>query len=47
MEPVGLLWIHPRVGGNLDLDELPGGELASELDSFGIESQQFVGDRTR
>jgi phenylpropionate dioxygenase-like ring-hydroxylating dioxygenase large terminal subunit len=46
VERGGLLWVHPRVDGNLDLEELLGDELATELDSFGIGRQQFVGDKT-
>jgi phenylpropionate dioxygenase-like ring-hydroxylating dioxygenase large terminal subunit len=45
VERGGLLWVHPRVGGHLDLEELLGSELATELDSFGIEGQKFVGDK--
>ncbi len=46
VERGGLLWVHPQVGGELDLEKLLGSELATELDSFGIESQKFVGDKT-
>ena len=46
VERGGLLWVHPTVGGQLDPDALLGAELASELDSFGIEQQKFVGDKT-
>jgi phenylpropionate dioxygenase-like ring-hydroxylating dioxygenase large terminal subunit len=46
VERGGLLWVHPRVGGELDLEKLLGSELATEIDSFGIENQQFVGDKT-
>ena len=38
--------MHPKVDGELDLEELLGTELASELDSFGIQNQKFVGDKT-
>ena len=46
VERGGLLWVHPKVDGELDLEELLGTELASELDSFGIQNQKFVGDKT-
>lgn len=41
----GLLWVHPRVDGNLDLDELLG-ELNSEIASFNMDEHQFVGAKT-
>lgn len=46
VERGGLLWVHPRTDGVLDVDALLGDELASELDSFAIENQLFVGDKT-
>lgn len=46
VERGGLLWVHPKTDGNLDLEKLLGVELAEELDSFGIGSQKFVGDKT-
>ena len=45
IERGGLLWVHPKVDGHLDLDELLG-ELAPELDSFGMQKQKFVGSKT-
>ena len=41
----GLLWVHPKVGGNLDVEELLG-ELAPELASFGMGNHKLVGDKT-
>lgn len=45
IERGGLLWVHPKVDGHLDLDELLG-DLAPELDSFGMQHQKFVGSKT-
>ena len=41
----GLLWVHPRADGELDLDDLLG-ELGDELASFGMANQVAVGDTT-
>ena len=45
VERDGLLWVHPRVDGNLDVDDLLG-DLAPELASFGMQRHRFVGDKT-
>ena len=46
VERGGLLWVHPQVGGDLDVDSLLGDELGRELDGFGMQRHQFVGDKT-
>lgn len=46
VERDGLLWVHPQVGGHLDVDELLGSELATEFSSYGISKQKFVGEKT-
>ncbi len=46
VERGGLLWVHPKVDGDLDVNALLGSTLAAELDSFGMENQKFVGDKT-
>ena len=45
VEHGGLLWVHPRVDGEINLDELLG-ELGPELDSFGMENHKSVGGTT-
>lgn len=45
IERDGLLWVHPKVGGKLEVDDLLGG-LRSELASIGMEKHKFVGDKT-
>jgi phenylpropionate dioxygenase-like ring-hydroxylating dioxygenase large terminal subunit len=44
-EKDGLLWIHPKVGGHLDVDELLG-DLTDELAGFGMEQHTYVGAKT-
>ncbi len=46
IERDGLLWVHPKVDGQLNIDELLGAELAAELASYGISNQTFVGEKT-
>ena len=46
VERDGLLWVHPNVDGELDIDALLGDELAAELASFGISNHTFVGEKT-
>ena len=45
IERGGLLWVHPKIDGKLEVDELLGG-LQSELASVGMEKHKFVGDKT-
>tara|TARA_B100000686_G_scaffold347224_1_gene435461 strand:+ start:753 stop:1988 length:1236 start_codon:yes stop_codon:yes gene_type:complete len=45
IERDGLLWVHPKVGGKLEVDDLLGG-LRTELASMGMEKHKFVGDKT-
>lgn len=45
VEHSGLLWVHPNPQGTLNVDELLG-ELAEEFPSFGMETQQVVGNTT-
>lgn len=46
IERDGLLWVHPKVDGQLNIDELLGTELTAELASYGISNQTFVGEKT-
>ena len=46
VERDGLLWVHPNVDGELDIDALLGTELAEEFASFNIGHQCFIGDTT-
>ena len=46
VERDGLLWVHPDVDGQLDIDELLGPELAAEFASYGITNHTFVGEKT-
>lgn len=41
----GLLWVHPRVVGELDVDLLLG-DIGPELASFGLSRQKLVGEKT-
>lgn len=41
----GLLWVHPNVDAQLDVDDLLG-ELAGELAGFDMSAHQFVGNKT-
>mgnify|MGYP001496852874 CR=1 FL=1 len=42
----GMLWVHPRVGGELNVPELLGPTLDNELSSFVMNEHQFMGDKT-
>jgi phenylpropionate dioxygenase-like ring-hydroxylating dioxygenase large terminal subunit len=46
IERDGLLWVHPKADGQLDVEDLLGHELAAELASFGLTSHGFVGEKT-
>ena len=46
IEREGLLWVHPRVDGKLDVDQLLGEALATELALYPIANQTFVGSKT-
>ncbi len=41
----GLLWVHPQVDGELNVDDLLG-DLAPEIASFGVQKQKFIGEKT-
>jgi len=42
----GLLWVHPDVDGNLDIDELLGPDLAAELASHDVTKHKYLGKKT-
>ncbi|MGY9075379.1 MAG: aromatic ring-hydroxylating oxygenase subunit alpha [Acidimicrobiales bacterium] len=46
VERDGLLWVHPSIDGELDIDALLGEELAAELASFGVSEQRYLGEKT-
>ena len=46
VERDGLLWVHPNVDGELNVDALLGDELAAELPSYGLGNHRFVGQKT-
>ena len=46
VERDGLLWVHPKVDGQLDIDDLLGSELANELASYGMSSHRYAGTKT-
>ncbi len=46
VERDGLLWVHPDVNGQLDVDDLLGAELAAELGSHNVTNHRFVGEKT-
>ena len=46
VERNGLLWVHPDVDGELDVDELLGPELAAELASWDVSDHRYVGQYT-
>ncbi len=46
VEQDGLLWVHPDVDADLDINALLGEELAAELASFDVSRHQFVGEKT-
>ena len=45
VEHGGLLWVHPKADGEINLDKLLG-ELGPELDSFGMENHLYQGSST-
>lgn len=46
VERDGLLWVHPVVDGQLDIDELLGEELAAELASYNMSAHGYAGEKT-
>ncbi len=46
VERDGLLWVHPNVDGQLDIDALLGEELAAELASFEVGQHKLVGEKS-
>lgn len=46
VERNGLLWVHPNAEGELDVAELLGDELDTELGSFGASTLRYVGEYT-
>ncbi len=46
VERDGLLWVHPDVAGELDIDELLGSELAAELASWDVTGHRYMGQYT-
>jgi phenylpropionate dioxygenase-like ring-hydroxylating dioxygenase large terminal subunit len=44
VERDGLLWVHPKADGHLDIDELLG-DLAGELASFNMSEHQYAGEK--
>ena len=42
VERDGLLWVHPRVDGSINVDDLLG-DLTEELASFGMDGHQYIG----
>ncbi len=46
VERHGMLWVHPRVDGHLDVREVLGAELDDELGSFVMDQHQFLGTKT-
>ncbi len=46
VEKVGLLWVHPNVDADLDVDDLLGPELSAEFASNDVSRHQFVGEKT-
>ena len=46
VERDGLLWVHPDVDGELDIDELLGDELAAEFASWDVSNHVFIGDKS-
>ncbi len=45
VEHNGMLWVHPKVDGQMDVKDLLG-QLDPELASFGMEHHQYIGDKT-
>jgi phenylpropionate dioxygenase-like ring-hydroxylating dioxygenase large terminal subunit len=45
VERDGLLWVHPKADGRLDVDELLG-DLAGELASFNMSTHRYAGEKT-
>ncbi len=46
IEQDGLLWVHPQVDGQLNVEALLGRDLLCELGSYGVHQQKFVGEKT-
>jgi phenylpropionate dioxygenase-like ring-hydroxylating dioxygenase large terminal subunit len=46
VERDGLLWVHPNVDAELDVEDLLGAELAAEFESYDISRHKFVGEKT-
>ncbi|MEM7094239.1 MAG: aromatic ring-hydroxylating dioxygenase subunit alpha [Actinomycetota bacterium] len=46
VERDGLLWVHPDVNGELDIDQLLGSELAAEFASNDVSSHRYAGSYT-
>ena len=46
VERDGLLWVHPSIEGELDIDALLGSELAAEIASYTVASQRLLGEKT-
>lgn len=46
VERHGMLWVHPKVGGHLDVRELLGEKLDDELSSHVMDTHQFLGSKT-
>ncbi len=46
VEQSGMLWVHPNVDADLDVNALLGEELAAELASFDVSRHQFVGEKS-
>ena len=41
----GMLWVHPKVDGKLDIEELLGSELAAEIGGFAVGRDALVGEK--
>ena len=46
VERDGLLWVHPNIDAELDIDDLLGKELADEFASWDLTNHRFVGQKT-
>ncbi len=46
IEKDGLLWVHPSLDGQLDIENLLSPALASELASFEASNHRFIGEKT-
>jgi len=45
-EKDGMLWAHPKVDGQINLDELLGSDLSAEIASFDFSNYHYAGGRT-